>query len=452
MDSRRPEPWNPDRTWADPFIATLALLVVLAVGLNAGARRARPARPSTRVDLQGRIADVTLAAPKVLGALAGTALGSGDALGSFEKKTAPGWDRAVLAVHASERGDVAAGSRLSGTVPDATFRAAWSWAYEGAGRAPLPGELATVRKALGEGYAAGMLEARCAARAGGDPKPAEARAAAWVLPRLAALAGAGLAAAVLALGGLAMAIFLAAVPARPHAPPRFAMSGRALLIVLLGWFLTHLGAGFVTGTALSLLPFLRPAALPLTYALHALLGTAYLCWAEDIGPRELAARVAPGPAGRALASGLGFFALAFTAVLAVSVALSPFLRAAEPPQKELIELLSRMRGPLSVGLLFLTVAVVAPLFEELLFRGLLLPWLGERLEARLGRRGGWLLAVAVSGLLFGAMHLQPLGLPTLGTLGIVLGFAFLRTGNLLTSILVHGLWNGGIFLFMRFFA
>jgi len=37
-------------------------------------------------------------------------------------------------------------------------------------------------------------------------------------------------------------------------------------------------------------------------------------------------------------------------------------------------------------------------------------------------------------------------------LGIVLGFAFLRTGNLLTAILVHGLWNGGIFILMRFLA
>ena len=47
------------------------------------------------------------------------------------------------------------------------------------------------------------------------------------------------------------------------------------------------------------------------------------------------------------------------------------------------------------------------------------------------------------------MHLQPLGLPTLTTLGLVLGFAFVRTGNLVTTILVHGLWNGGVFLLLR---
>ena len=33
--------------------------------------------------------------------------------------------------------------------------------------------------------------------------------------------------------------------------------------------------------------------------------------------------------------------------------------------------------------------------------------------------------------------------------GIVLGFAFVRTGNLATTILVHGLWNGGVFLLLR---
>ena len=62
-----------------------------------------------------------------------------------------------------------------------------------------------------------------------------------------------------------------------------------------------------------------------------------------------------------------------------------------------------------------------------------------------------MLALASSGLLFGLIHLQPLALPTLTTLGFVLGLAVLRTGNLLTSILVHGLWNGGVFLLMRFF-
>ena len=64
---------------------------------------------------------------------------------------------------------------------------------------------------------------------------------------------------------------------------------------------------------------------------------------------------------------------------------------------------------------------------------------------------GWRMLL-FSGLSFAVMHMQPLGLPTLATLGIVLGFAFLRTGNLATCIMVHGLWNGGVFILMRALA
>ena len=91
--------------------------------------------------------------------------------------------------------------------------------------------------------------------------------------------------------------------------------------------------------------------------------------------------------------------------------------------------------------IFLTVSFLAPAFEETLFRGFLLPWL----STRWGK--GW--ALAASSLLFGAIHLAPGGLPTLSTLGLVLGLAYLRTGDLRVCILVHGIWNGAVFLFTR---
>ena len=133
----------------------------------------------------------------------------------------------------------------------------------------------------------------------------------------------------------------------------------------------------------------------------------------------------------------------------MALVFSPLLPGGEPPQRELLDYLTRFRGTWTVVALFLTVAVLAPTFEELMFRGFLLPWLGTRLEGRVGWvRARWL-AAALTGVGFGIMHLQPLGLPALTTLGVVLGFAFLRTGNLLTAILVHGLWNGGVFILLR---
>ena len=84
--------------------------------------------------------------------------------------------------------------------------------------------------------------------------------------------------------------------------------------------------------------------------------------------------------------------------------------------------------------------LLAPAFEELLFRGFLL--------SALHRAFGALAALVVSGAAFGLIHLQPAGLPTLTVLGLVLGLARLRTGSLLPPILMHAAWNGGVFLLM----
>jgi hypothetical protein len=448
------QPWNPDHR-ADPFIALLLALILVLVGGQFRARQARNRNGEAQVTLEGRIQDVVLGAAKARewAARHGWQLPGPR---NPEARTSPGsgWDQAVLAVHVAEAGDLDRSGRLVQQAPGATgdaFRRIWARCYltPRSGPTPTATELQSVQQALGHGYAARILEARMLAKAGGDPRPLEAQAQAWATARQFALGAAGLGGTLLSLAGVGFALFLALTPMAAPPLPRFGLSGRALLIVLLGWFLTLMVAAPAVAALIGFLPWLKPIYLPLVYGLHALAGLTYLCRAEGIGPGELRRRLAPGRAGAALAAGLGFFALAFAAVAAVALALGPFLRASEPPQKELLEMLARPQGPWVVVLLFLTVAVAAPVFEEVLFRGVLLPWLGARLEPRLGPGRGRLLAIAATGAAFAAMHLQPTGLPTLTTLGIVLGFAFLRTGNLLTAILVHGLWNGGVFLVMR---
>ena len=44
-----------------------------------------------------------------------------------------------------------------------------------------------------------------------------------------------------------------------------------------------------------------------------------------------------------------------------------------------------------------------------------------------------------------------MALPVLAGLGFVLGLAVRRGGSLWTSILVHGCWNGSIFVLMKTF-
>ena len=449
MMSQNPsEPWNPERRWSNIVIAALAAVIFLLLSEQVRVHHAQVPRADAEVTLEGRLNDLALSAPKVIAGLN---------LRTWtqpirDARQAGGWDQAILAVHAGERGELDLGQELAGAAPGPTgdgFRALWRWSYLEQGAAPDPALRAKIRQALGNGYAARILEARCLARIGGPAAQLETEAQRWARPRLATLGAATGGALLLGLAGLAFGLYLGVTPARSGPLPSFRLPGRALLIVLLGWFLCLLLSGPAIGFVLALLPFLRPVALPLAYLFHASLGLAFLCGAEGITPRHLWRRAVPGQMGRAAAAGLGFLALAFAAVMAVGLALSPLLRHAEPPQRELMEVLTHLSGPVSVTLVFLTVAVAAPVFEELLFRGFLLPWLGERLQAKIGPRFGWVLALAVTAVTFAAMHMQPWGLPTLSTLGFVLGLAYVRTGNLGTSMLVHGCWNGGVFIIMR---
>ncbi|MCP9774755.1 CPBP family intramembrane glutamic endopeptidase [Cyanobium sp. WAJ14-Wanaka] len=100
----------------------------------------------------------------------------------------------------------------------------------------------------------------------------------------------------------------------------------------------------------------------------------------------------------------------------------------------LLELVLNADQPLALGLFAFTATVLAPLFEETLFRGVLLPVVGQRYGGGIG--------VLVSALAFGLAHLSLGELPALFVLGLGLGWLRLQSGRLAPSVLMHGLWNG----------
>lgn len=53
-------------------------------------------------------------------------------------------------------------------------------------------------------------------------------------------------------------------------------------------------------------------------------------------------------------------------------------------------------------------------------------------------------AVIVSAIAFGLVHLTPRDFPQLTGLGILMGFSYVRSRNLLTPMMIHGIWNGGV--------
>jgi membrane protease YdiL (CAAX protease family) len=433
--------WHPDRSWVDPLIALLAILALLAAGFTLRARRHSAGRPAERAGLQARMLEVALSGRQVL---SGRDAADKD-WAKAEVQLKEPWDRALLAVLQQERKHAA--SALPGAAPSGSageaFRRAWLAAY---GEAPLPDQAVRteVHRRLGGGYAADLLEARLRDReGGGEALRAQARKA--LMFRVVGLAFLGLAALGLASGGLVVGIYLVATRAKAlPSLPEWSLSGRAAAVVLLTWFLAFFLSGNVAGLLLLPWPGLRWLVLPLGYTLHAAFGLNLLCKAEGISFGQLWRRVAPGRVGRDLAWSGAFLALAVAAVVVVALASNLILKPDQNPQRDLQEMLRGLSGWGPSLVLFLTVAGVAPFFEELLFRGFLLPVL-----ARSHRMA---LALAASALLFGAIHLQPVGLPTLATLGGVLGLAVRQTGSLRTPILVHACWNGSLFLLMRAFA
>ncbi len=77
--------------------------------------------------------------------------------------------------------------------------------------------------------------------------------------------------------------------------------------------------------------------------------------------------------------------------------------------------------------------VVAPLGEELVFRGLLFPWLRGHL--------GVATAAILSGLIFAILHGVPLLIPALTAIGTALALLYHRCGSLWPVILAHGAFN-----------
>ncbi len=96
------------------------------------------------------------------------------------------------------------------------------------------------------------------------------------------------------------------------------------------------------------------------------------------------------------------------------------------------------RDGVALTIFFTTAAIAAPLFEEFLFRGFLLPSLTRYFPA-------WG-AIILSSFLFAIAHLSLSEVLPLMTLGIILGVVYTRSRNLLSSILLHSLWNSGTLL------
>lgn len=110
---------------------------------------------------------------------------------------------------------------------------------------------------------------------------------------------------------------------------------------------------------------------------------------------------------------------------------------AAPPAHPVLDALEEGEvGAGGLALLFAGAVVIAPVVEELFFRGVLL----SALMKHLGRV--WV-PIVTTAVMFGFVHLpQPQAVVPLITLGVVLGYLRVRGGTVWPCIVAHALFNG----------
>jgi hypothetical protein len=138
------------------------------------------------------------------------------------------------------------------------------------------------------------------------------------------------------------------------------------------------------------------------------------------------------PRGNWFLWGIGGYLVALPLMILVSL-LNQAIWQGEGGSNPLLQIVLEERDPVSLGIFFFTAAIAAPVFEETLFRGFLLPSLTRYFPV-----SG---AIALSSLLFAVAHLSLSEILPLMLLGAILGVVYTRSRNLLAPMLLHCLWN-----------
>jgi membrane protease YdiL (CAAX protease family) len=188
-----------------------------------------------------------------------------------------------------------------------------------------------------------------------------------------------------------------------------------------------------------------------------------------LAPRGAARGILRGLVGSAIAVPLIFF------VAQVTEYIWEFFHYAHPREHDLLKLMGESTNPVVFALFVLSAVLIAPVFEELLFRGHLQTVIAYAIARGLGQIPGpaargfqvvtgepdvapsmaepvpapvpssppastrWA-AILVTSLLFAAVH-PAWTWPPILILALCLGYAYERTGNLWTSMTMHAMFN-----------
>ena len=136
----------------------------------------------------------------------------------------------------------------------------------------------------------------------------------------------------------------------------------------------------------------------------------------------------------------------------------------EIPQHQQLELIKAYPQLQLRILTFVVAVVIAPVLEEMLFRGLIQTVIRSFLESRnsiphqnsldsarfsAGRNRAWL-SILISSGLFAVVHGNITHWPALFVLGVCLGYAYEKSGSLFRPIFIHAFFNAVTIIFVLF--
>lgn len=228
---------------------------------------------------------------------------------------------------------------------------------------------------------------------------------------------------------------------------------KSIYIVFIAWFTTQLLGSFSLGEIVKALnltanrdPLVTATVTASSYLLVNLPALAYIYYFALKGQglqfmQALNLRWKTSNSGPIRLAFSGYFG--WCAALPV-VALTAFLanrflgtQGSENPVLAQVMQAAASPNLLATLLFYLTLGVIAPFCEEILFRGFFYGAFRNKL--------GVPLSMIASSALFAVMHFDKSGAPMLFAIGMVCAYLYERTRSLIPSIITHGLWNSGTF-------
>lgn len=129
-----------------------------------------------------------------------------------------------------------------------------------------------------------------------------------------------------------------------------------------------------------------------------------------------------------LAIGCGMLIVGYGIIIVHNIIL--LILGVDTQGKQIQDILNSIDSPIWF---FIAAAIVAPLVEEIFFRGFLFQGFRQRY--------GWVPALLISSAIFSAAHLDPASLIPTFILGLILSYVYHRSNSLWPGILIHFLIN-----------